>query len=253
MPPIQMPTLSFPIDAYVINLDRDEERLKLLTQGFVGVDDIKLSRMPGLLASSLPMIVQRRLGLSKVKPDAGALGCFLSHVKVWEAIASQSKWVLVLEDDATLISTTFVRKVSPPDDAEIVFVNHRSEPPPTTGSGDLIQYHPTLSLLRHKANPATKISAPGTDGYLLNPIGASKLIAAVSRDCYHGHVDWRLLRYSLDREQTQKIIAGTWMERVVPLSPEIGSPPWLWNIVKGYCMTPATIKPRAISSTRRNL
>lgn len=245
-----MPALSFPIDAHVINLDRDVERMKLLTQDFAGIQDICLSRMPGVLASSLPDSVQRHLAQTKTKPEAGALGCFLSHVKVWETIAKQSNWVLVLEDDATIVSTEYLRRSSLPEDAEIVFVNDRCEQPSAVGGDDFVQFHSTLSLLRHKANPSTKISAPGTDGYLLSPTGAIKLISAVSRDYYHGHVDWRLLRYTLVASEARDIIEGTWMEKVVPLSLEIGVPPWQWNIVKGYCMTPATIRPRIILSTR---
>ena len=68
----------------------------------------------------------------------GTIGCFLSHVSAWEQIAVlKSPYAIVLEDDVDISSLKALHAFTPPDDAEIVFLNDRMSP--ATSNSDIVK------------------------------------------------------------------------------------------------------------------
>lgn len=97
------------LHTWVINLDKDQERLQRITQQ-LGPTALPWTRMPAVYGRGLPAHEQaqlldaatyrRRHGM---EPAPGELGCYLSHLAVMRALlASPHAAALVLEDDVLL-------------------------------------------------------------------------------------------------------------------------------------------------------
>jgi glycosyl transferase family 25 len=111
--------------AYVINLDRRDDRLERAQAqaAALGFDFVRVSAVDG----SLPAFQERAVGLSRsfLGDQIGpyTLACFESHRKVWRALLeSEAKFALVMEDDLVLAEdfATFLEDTWVPDDADIV-------------------------------------------------------------------------------------------------------------------------------------
>ncbi|WP_326534458.1 glycosyltransferase family 25 protein [Pseudorhodoferax sp.] len=97
------------LHTWVINLDKDEARLRRITQQLEPTG-LAWTRMPAVLGRELPADQQQVLldaGAYRRKhgkdPALGELGCYLSHLAVMRALlASPHQAALVLEDDALL-------------------------------------------------------------------------------------------------------------------------------------------------------
>ena len=97
------------LHTWVINLDKDRERLQRITQQLAATG-LDWTRMPAVYGGELPPADQTRL-LDRdayrrkhgMEPALGELGCYLSHVAVMRALlASPHRCALVLEDDVLL-------------------------------------------------------------------------------------------------------------------------------------------------------
>jgi exopolysaccharide biosynthesis predicted pyruvyltransferase EpsI len=173
--------------------------------------------------------------------NKGALGCFLSHVRVWERIAqSEAAFSLVLEDDVLCHDLDRLNNLLLPNDADLVFVNDRTQPdlPAKEGGGvNFVQFKDALpSLFRRQR-------AIGTDGYLLTPGGARKLLQRVAKDLYFSHIDLRMGAYAL-RIGDLDAFAGEGLERELlsivelvdrnePISCYVGWPSLTTHLVAG--------------------
>src|SRR5690625_1490193 len=85
----------------VINLDRNPKRLKRMEKIFAQMD-LKFERMPAVDGQKLT-----KEEITKYCPSqefsAGEIGCFLSHRKCWEKIATgEDQYTAVFEDDIHL-------------------------------------------------------------------------------------------------------------------------------------------------------
>lgn len=97
------------LHTWVINLDRDSERLQRITQQLAATG-LAWTRQCAVYGRDLPPEEQRRLLDSEtyrrrhgMQPALGELGCYLSHVAVMRALlASTHRHALVLEDDVLL-------------------------------------------------------------------------------------------------------------------------------------------------------
>lgn len=97
------------VHTWVINLDRDVERLQRISQQLAPTG-LAWTRMPAVYGRDLPADEQRRLldaatyrRRHGMEPALGELGCYLSHVAVMRALlASSHAAALVLEDDVLL-------------------------------------------------------------------------------------------------------------------------------------------------------
>jgi glycosyl transferase family 25 len=93
---------------YVINLDRDKERMATLDAHLraCGVDYIRVPAVLGKEVSGWERLVDPKLYAIRNRrptPRAGEIGCYLSHLKVLELfLQSNDPWCVVLEDDVEL-------------------------------------------------------------------------------------------------------------------------------------------------------
>ena len=114
--------------AYVINLDRSEDRLAHMRAelGRQGIDFERIAAVDGaaLKQTELDAFCQARAAGKPRGWLPGEVGCFLSHFQAWRRIAAaEDEWAAVLEDDlrvspdlaALLASTDWI-----PADADVV-------------------------------------------------------------------------------------------------------------------------------------
>ena len=91
--------------AYVINMDKDLDRLKHMHENLskLGIEFIRIAAVNG---NALPSEQLEKYSLTvrgKKWSSRGALGCFLSHRAVWQEIVERNEdWGLILEDDIYL-------------------------------------------------------------------------------------------------------------------------------------------------------
>lgn len=90
---------------YVINLDRDLERMASLA-GYLGQLGLAYTRIPAVLGKTIPdweQLVDAKLYGDRNRlplPRAGEVGCYLSHLKAMEAFLQTAEpWCVILEDD----------------------------------------------------------------------------------------------------------------------------------------------------------
>ncbi|MEY3853210.1 MAG: hypothetical protein RI910_2190 [Verrucomicrobiota bacterium] len=90
---------------YVINLDRDVERMASLAGSLNGLG-LGYVRVPAVLGKDVPewekLVDPRAYGARNRNPmpRAGEVGCYLSHLKAMEVfLATDASWCVILEDD----------------------------------------------------------------------------------------------------------------------------------------------------------
>lgn len=237
--------LRAPIPVLAINLERDADRMAGTRAAFAGVAGFELRRSPGIVPA-LPEVAKTYL-TGRRRIEAGTLGAFLAHVLTWETIAELGTPALVIEDDARPAALHRLFALELPADWDVLHVNHRMADPAAV-RGELAVV-PAVTILPHKlALPAPR-AAPGGDGYLLTPVAAKKLLAAVLADGFDGHVDWRLLRYGCDAASVAAIGRGSWIERHRPLRDAADAPQW--NVVRSYRTTQPLVRLRNVGESAR--
>ena len=94
---------------YVINLDRDLERLEAVRKNFAS-QGLSFERVPGIVGKELPdwrgyvdMPAYARHNRQET-PRPGEIGCYLSHLKAMETfLRSEAAWCVIFEDDAEVL------------------------------------------------------------------------------------------------------------------------------------------------------
>lgn len=113
------------MNAYLINMDKDVERLEHM-RAQAAQKGIDFVRLPAINGRDMPEDEFKAFcdKAPRRKWTRGAMGCFLSHRKAWQAVASHDdEFGLVLEDDMFLSGDfgAFVSDLSwIPADADIV-------------------------------------------------------------------------------------------------------------------------------------
>lgn len=99
-----MPTLMAPL-IYVINLDRDAERMASI-RGNLERLGLRYERLPAVMGKDVPgweTLVDATAYSRRNRnesPRAGEVGCYLSHLKAMEAfLRTDAPWCVILEDD----------------------------------------------------------------------------------------------------------------------------------------------------------
>lgn len=90
------------IDIYVINLDRAPDRMTRMDVALrhFGLAYHRIAAVDGKALSAAEQQDAVDLSPDAVAPNAGQIGCFLSHKTAWEKIAAgQAEFALILEDD----------------------------------------------------------------------------------------------------------------------------------------------------------
>jgi glycosyl transferase family 25 len=94
---------------YVINLDRDAERLASIRAN-LGALGLGFERLPAVMGKDLPDW-EKLVDLAAYAwrnrmdtPRAGEVGCYLSHLKAMETfLQTDAPWCVILEDDVEVL------------------------------------------------------------------------------------------------------------------------------------------------------
>ena len=94
---------------YVINLDRDVQRLDAVTQN-LNMLGLPFKRIQGIVGKELPnweKYVDLKAYAKRNRrtiPRLGEIGCYLSHLKAMETfLQTNDPWCIILEDDAEVL------------------------------------------------------------------------------------------------------------------------------------------------------
>ena len=228
-----MPQIPGSMTALIINLARDEDRFRSITAILRNEPSFNLVRISAVDGSELPVAARQTLSSNeRWATRAGEIGCFLSHSKAWEHVASSTqRFCIILEDDAVPFNLGRLAVTSLPADFDLIFINDRMSGGSRSDRPDLsVSFVPIEDCL---VSLAERPKGVGGDGYILSPEGARKLLAAVKKDLFYGHVDWRLLRYCVAPENLSRL-AGSQFASVIRNhhNPNLGP---AWGILKGFC------------------
>jgi glycosyl transferase family 25 len=232
--------------AVVVNLDRNPERMEEMARQLAG-SLMPWARHAGVDGTRLPGAAVARLTGDAGAPR-GTLGCFLSHVAVWERfLASGDEALLVMEDDALPLLDLPARLggLGLPAGWDVVWVNDRMEPAVDADAAVGFSVHSLADVMRamHPEN-----NACGTDGYLVSRTGAAKLLAWVTEDGMADDVDWRMVAYGLSAAEWAGLPEGharRWLAAMVGANPRA-------ERLDAYVLHPALIRTVGVSSDRED-
>lgn len=187
-------------NVYVINLDKDTQRLKKITSNLHAYG-VEFTRVPGIYGASLtPEQLQKytTTACRSLTCSKSIIGCALSHMKTWNIIAQAPAhtWHLVLEDDVSFTDTT-IQKL----DMLYRYINQNSiEALISIHCSNPYQMMCTLPTSRNSFDPSVPIVGNtftvGTPAYLLTPEIARQILKD-SHERVSEHLDaWWSLRYS---------------------------------------------------------
>jgi GR25 family glycosyltransferase involved in LPS biosynthesis len=191
-------------DIFVVNLDADTLRMERMRRQLENVD---YQRIPAVKGAYLPEYLLRMATHSAGHQMKGTIGCFLSHIMVWERVVASGRHALVIEDDACLLGALPPSRhsIGLPRDYHLCFVNERMLEAGFEYPKDGFYLLSTESSVASKSNDW---SSAGTDGYFVSPEGAQMLLDLVERDGIAGDVDWRLVSYSLPKRRRDRLAAA---------------------------------------------
>ncbi|MCJ7637898.1 MAG: glycosyltransferase family 25 protein, partial [Nitrososphaeraceae archaeon] len=90
---------TFPFSTYIINMDKDTERYKYVTQQLEALGIKNYHRWKGFVGKDLTIDELNDMNISS-NLGTGARGCAYSHMKLWQYILDNKlDWTLILEDD----------------------------------------------------------------------------------------------------------------------------------------------------------
>lgn len=183
---------------YCVGLDRQSRRFQRVQAQLQRMGET-VQLVSGVDGGTLPELAARALTHGASGRMKGTLGCFLSHVRVWELCASgDMPYAFAIEDD-----TCFVLPPPPAvaslttggEDFDLCFVNEG--PQNIVYLPEKLPLDQPLSLERVLATREEAFRGIGTYGYFVSREGARKLLDMVAEDGFVGDVDWRLLLYSV--------------------------------------------------------
>jgi GR25 family glycosyltransferase involved in LPS biosynthesis len=151
-----------------------------LVDAVVGKDEAVLGKARGLLGlQTLAHLGRPRLAHSWINVP-GAIGCYLSHIKCWEMVAAQTEPVVVVEEDFALDPFVDLPRVLSAAEASV-----------RQGLFDLVSFaYCHAPMIRADSDELVRVITPffGTQGYVVGPRGARKLLETLGRKI-EGHVD----------------------------------------------------------------
>ncbi|MBI1260822.1 MAG: hypothetical protein GC184_03775 [Rhizobiales bacterium] len=182
---------------YVLNLDKDQGRLRRINSR-LAAKDMAGERIAGVPGAYLPDLSSLMLTKDKSIKMKGTLGCFLTHLRAWEACAEgPDAFALILEDDAIfnmpLPPSTAALGIEN-NDFDLCFVNGRIQAQVFNPDGHT-ELDNALPADEFLMDLPADIQAAGGDGYFLSRNAARKLLDMVRKDGLAGDVDWRLIHY----------------------------------------------------------
>lgn len=213
----------------ITSLKRRERIRSIIPQNFDWKFlDATMGRQPESIDSKyLSLIANTFWGDSKLKP--GAIGCFISHYRVWEECVSANYPVLVLEDDV-LLDSDIENQLNLHENTnfDVIFLNQRSvrwmqlyQSRNRLPSLPARPFREVISgLVNSNIEPGNKI-APGTDCYMVTPKGAKAMIEIANLVGTKIDVDWFMLGCAIAGEA----LVGKWHRPILATSyfPSIGT------------------------------
>jgi len=117
---------------YVINLDRDAERLESVRSNLAALG-LSFERIPAVVGKELPDW-RERVDMKAYawrnrqdEPRPGEIGCYLSHLKAMETfLRTDAAWCVILEDDVEVLPecAEVLRALEAKDDWDLVKLFH---------------------------------------------------------------------------------------------------------------------------------
>ncbi len=234
----------------IISLDTDESRRAPLLEMLQGTSLFDASIHSACPGATLPRIVLEQLAKDKAWAELrGTMGCFLSHVRAWEEIvANKHDFALILEDDIDPRDLARITEISLPPDFDIVFVNSRMSPKAKAKPIEVLEITSALEHLEYK----TERKGSGGDGYILSLNGAKSLLAAIEQDGFYGHVDGRLLRYSVTENDLRVLPSDAVVAYIIRFHHSKTRPP-LMGILRSFTLSWPLVWPRKTQSRREQI
>lgn len=173
----------FSLSTYVINLDRNKERYELFMENYnklmpeTPIERISAVDGNALSYKELEDVVSNEVldGIKHIDNTGeritdkqltrGMIGCYLSHIKIYEKNINQSNLVLVFEDDAKFDINIhdFIKNLKNiPDDWDIILL----------GTVKIFRYTDT----NNEGSFQKVAEFWGTQGYLINNSGMQKML-----------------------------------------------------------------------------
>lgn len=198
-----------PDNIYIINLDKDKERLESSLKECKKISNKYPIRISGVYGKKLSQeIIDKNTTYfySKFGPKS-AIGCAMSHIKAWEKIIKNGdNTAFILEDDA-IIDNNFLSKlknIKVPEDFYIIYLGC------TIGCDIDKKYnieYPLAKLFIGNPQKVMKInenvfipSLPlALHGYILSRKGAIYLFNKLKEDKIYSHIDAQILSYNIPR------------------------------------------------------
>lgn len=223
---------------YVINMDKNPDRLAGFREAF---DGIEFTRIVGCPGSTLPLTAVKMLCGGEAG-SLGALGCTLAHMSAWEAVArGEEECGLICEDDAELLRPlpAAIAEFELPEDWDLCFVNDRIFFGDREGA-------PIISCAEALGTFPADHAAPGGDGYLITRQAATKMLSLIEVDNLHFFSDWRMIQYSITPEDALRLPPGTAREvmRVLHGRSKVTDRP-----LNGYALRNPIVRTRKCPST----
>lgn len=188
---------------FLINLDRDTERLRAMDQQ---LQDLRIpyQRFAAIMGGDLPGWLVPYLGSAQLSP--GEIGCYASHLAIMKEVADGADPALVLEDDLVISPEVpeLIQSILGTDQPwEITRLSSKSRRPlvpcsPLPNGYSLVQY---LRVPLH------------TGAYLIKPDGARRFLGW--RTARYRPIDVDLMRVWEHRTKT----VGVWP---LPITQDIG-------------------------------
>ena len=191
---------------YCVGLDRQPRRFQRVQAQLQRMGET-VHLVSGVDGGTLPELAARTLTHGASGRMKGTLGCFLSHVRIWELCASgDMPYAFAIEDDTCFVlppPPAVASLITGDEDFDLCFVNEGSQN--IVYIPEKLPLDRPLSLERVLATREEAFRGIGTYGYFVSREGARKLLDMVAEDGLVGDVDWRLLLYSVSGEAVDAV------------------------------------------------
>ena len=114
--------------SFVINLDKDTERLKNFSNNFINTKFLQIEKINGIYGKNITN--KETTKLCNLFCSNGMKGCFESHKSVWKKIVNENIPISVIfEDDAKPISPNYEKQIqqqikNAPGDFDIIVLHN---------------------------------------------------------------------------------------------------------------------------------
>ncbi|WAP52911.1 hypothetical protein OL239_07170 [Arthrobacter sp. ATA002] len=181
------------ITAYVLNMPSDVRKLNLVSAHLNRLD-VRMERQAGVDAGTMTAGEWAAwAGHDRLNLGAGAMGCALGHVAMWERfLASSDSFCLMMEDDAyPFVHGDIGALIDGAEEFDVLFVHNGMS---ALKSGNLRHGYTSVWEALEKRPEG---GGWGAYGYILSKAGAEKLVDAVRADRITGHIDGQIASYGV--------------------------------------------------------